>query len=91
MSQDTQSTHQYHSPFLTCANNCHIATLRCWSKTGVLPSVEEVNRLEQEQNGFNEESTLLQNLIDRLPYGEKLTAEGMFKAVSLYESLKNII
>ena len=65
--------------------------VNCWRKTGVLPSVEEVNRLEQEQNGFNEESTLLQNLIDRLPYGEKLTAEGMFKAVSLYESLKNII
>ena len=35
-----------------------------------------------------QESTLLQNLIDRLPYGEKLTAEGMFKEISLYESLK---
>src|SRR5438128_2854344 len=65
--------------------------VNCWRKTGILPSVEEANRLEQEQNGFNEEtqeSTLLQNLIGRLPYGEKLTAEGMFKEVSLYESLK---
>ena len=41
-----------------------------------------MNRLEQEQNDLNEktqESTLLQNLIDRLPYNEKLTAEGMLK------------
>ena len=56
--------------------------VNCWRKTGILPSVEEVNRLEQEQNDFNEEtqeSTLLQNLMDHLPYGEKLTAEDMFK------------
>ena len=41
-----------------------------------------MNRLEQGQDDLNEEtqeSTLLQNLIDRLPYNEKLTAAGMLK------------